>query len=152
VAGDDFYRVMDEDERAALSPAEGAARYYDWERLRDEALVPLRNRRSAMFCPYAWEANDLAGKVITVAPAPLVIVDFGWPGVDPAADPSFEDAVAAWRDRSGQLRDHLEAAAVTAEVEVLENGANAVHDCVGVVFEEHFHHLRYALRDLDRLG
>ena len=81
--------------------------------------------------------------------------DFGWPGVDPAADPSFEDAVAAWRDRSGQLRDHLdqlEAAAVTAEVEVLENGASAVHDCIGVVFEEHFQHLRYALRDLDRLG
>jgi hypothetical protein len=26
-----------------------------------------------------------------------------------------------------------------------------VHDCVGVVFEEHFEHLRYALRDLDRL-
>jgi hypothetical protein len=41
---------------------------------------------------------------------------------------------------------------VTAEVEVLENGASAVHDCIGVVFEEHFQHLRYALRDLDRLG
>jgi hypothetical protein len=34
--------------------------------------------------------------------------DFGWPGVDAAADPTFEDAVAAWRDRSGQLHDHLD--------------------------------------------
>jgi len=81
--------------------------------------------------------------------------DFGWPGVDDLADPTFEDAVAAWRDRSEQLRDHLddiEAEALTVEVTVLENGASAVHDCIGVVFEEHFQHLRYATRDLDRLG
>jgi DinB superfamily/Pentapeptide repeats (8 copies) len=81
--------------------------------------------------------------------------DFGWPGIDDFADPTFEDAAAAWHDRSGQLRDHLagiEPAALTVEVAVLENGAIAVHDCIGVVFEEHFHHLRYATRDLDRLG
>ena len=81
-------------------------------------------------------------------------VDFGWPGLDRAAAPSFEDAVAAWQDRAGKLRDHLddvEPAALTAEVEVLENGTSVVHDCIGVVFEEHFHHLRYATRDLDRL-
>jgi hypothetical protein len=29
VHGDDFYRVMDEDKRASLSPPEGAAQYYD---------------------------------------------------------------------------------------------------------------------------
>jgi hypothetical protein len=79
---------------------------------------------------------------------------FGWPGIDATAAPSFDDAVAAWRDRSRQLReyiDHVEAAALTATVEVLENGTTAVSDCIGVVFEEHFQHLRYALRDLDRL-
>lgn len=81
--------------------------------------------------------------------------DFDWPGIDGAADPTFEDAVAAWRDRSEELRDHLddiEPAALTVEVAVLENGASAVHDCIGVVLEEHFQHLRYATRDLDRLG
>lgn len=80
--------------------------------------------------------------------------DFGWPGLNTAADTTFEDAVAAWRGRSEQLRDHLagmQPAALTAEVEVLENGRTAVHDCIGVVFEEHFQHLRYATRDLDRL-
>jgi hypothetical protein len=79
--------------------------------------------------------------------------DFGWPGLDPTADPNFDDAVAAWRDRTKQLRDHLEdiePAALTVEVAVLENGASAVRDCIGVVFEEHFHHLRYAIRDLDQ--
>lgn len=81
--------------------------------------------------------------------------NFGWPGVDAAADPTFEEAVAAWRDRSGRLRDHLddlEPAALTVEVAVLENGASAVHDCISVVFEEHFQHLRHTTRDLDRLG
>lgn len=81
--------------------------------------------------------------------------DAGWPGLDADADPSFDDAVAAWRDRAGRLRDHLatiERAAIEAEVDVLENGTTAVHDCIGVVFEEHFQHLRYALRDLELLG
>jgi hypothetical protein len=81
--------------------------------------------------------------------------DFGWPGLDAAADPTFEEAVEAWRARSERLRDHLvdvEPAALTAEVDVLENGTSAVHDCIGVVFEEHFQHLRYAIRDLDRLS
>jgi hypothetical protein len=41
---------------------------------------------------------------------------------------------------------------LNADVTVLENGASAVHDCIGVVFEEHFQHLRYATRDLDRVG
>ena len=79
---------------------------------------------------------------------------FPWPGIDAGADPSFAVAVDAWRDRSTLLRDHLDtidAAALEVEVTVLENGQTAVHDCIGVVFEEHFQHLRYALRDLDRL-
>lgn len=81
--------------------------------------------------------------------------DFGWPDIDPAAAPGFEEAVAAWRDRAERLGAHLDGidlAATTVEVTVLENGPSAVHDCIGVVFEEHFQHLRYALRDLDRLG
>lgn len=82
-------------------------------------------------------------------------VDFGWPGLDAAADPTLDDAVAAWHDRVERLRGHLvalDAAAADAEVDVLENGPHAVRDCVGVVFEEHFEHLRYARRDLDLLG
>jgi hypothetical protein len=81
--------------------------------------------------------------------------DFGWPGIDHIADPTFEDAAAAWLDRWGQLRDYLEniePAKLKLDVAVLENGRTAVRDCIGVVFEEHFQHLRYATRDLDRLG
>ncbi len=81
--------------------------------------------------------------------------DYGWPGVERSADPTFEDAVAAWQDRAAKLRDHvadIETATLTRQVDVLENGETAVLDCIGVVFEEHFEHLRYATRDLDRLG
>ncbi len=81
--------------------------------------------------------------------------DYDWPGIDFSADPTFNDAVAAWRDRAGQLRDYvddIEPAALKVDVSVLENGPSAVHDCIGVVFEEHFQHLRYATRDLDRLA
>jgi hypothetical protein len=80
---------------------------------------------------------------------------FGWPGLDAAAVPTFDDAVTAWRDRAARLRDHLDgidSPALDVEVVVLENGPTAVHDCIGVVFEEHFQHLRYARRDLDQLG
>jgi len=81
--------------------------------------------------------------------------DFGWPGIDVTASATFDEAVAAWQDRSRQLRQYIdvvEPAALTATVDVLENGATPVLDCIGVVFEEHFQHLRYALRDLDRLA
>jgi hypothetical protein len=80
--------------------------------------------------------------------------DFPWPGVDSSRGATFEEALAAWRDRADRLRcyvDHVELDALGAEVTVLENGPHEVHDCIGVVFEEHFEHLRYALRDLDRL-
>ena len=81
--------------------------------------------------------------------------DFGWPGIDAEADPGFDQAVAAWKDRSRRLGEHLdgiEPAALDIDVEVLENGTSSVYDCIGVVFEEHFEHLRYATRDLDRLA
>ena len=78
-------------------------------------------------------------------------VDFGWPGIDPDAAPDLDTAVGAWQDRSDQLTEHLsriDASALEVVVGVLENGPQAVHDCIGVVFEEHFQHLRYARRDL----
>ena len=75
VHGDDFYRVMDEDERASLSPPEGAAHYYDWQRLRDEVLVPLRRGRPARFRPYDWDANAPADETVTIGPERLIIVE-----------------------------------------------------------------------------
>ncbi|GAC1595237.1 MAG: DinB family protein [Acidimicrobiales bacterium] len=81
--------------------------------------------------------------------------DFGWPGIDNSVTPTFEEACAAWKKRWNRLGEYLGdvgPSALEAQVVVLENGATEVHDCIGVVFEEHFEHLRYAARDLDHLG
>lgn len=82
-------------------------------------------------------------------------IDIPFPGLVLAAEPTFDEAVAVWRGCASRLREHLGQAApedLTAEVDVIENGPHAVYDCIGVVFEEHFHHLRYARRDLGRLA
>jgi hypothetical protein len=81
-------------------------------------------------------------------------IDFGWPGLDAGASPSFDEVVAVRRARHDRLRDYLEGvtdADLAIDVEVLENGTTPVRECVHVVFEEEFSHLRYARRDLDRL-
>jgi len=48
----------------------------DWERLRDQALVPLRAGQSATFQPYDWDADD--GRLAppkTIPAADVVILD-----------------------------------------------------------------------------
>lgn len=60
VHGDDFYRPMDPDERAALTPPEGYDRYFDWQRLRDEVLTPLATGHDAHYRRYDWPTGSLA--------------------------------------------------------------------------------------------
>ena len=77
--------------------------------------------------------------------------DFGWPGVDRDADPTFDDVLAARAQRSARLREYLDGvtpAELSREVEVLENGTTPVAECLYTVFEEEFEHNRYAVRDL----
>ncbi|WP_353940959.1 hypothetical protein ABII15_04505 [Streptomyces sp. HUAS MG91] len=76
VHGDDFYRPMDQAERAALTPAEGCDRYFDWQRLRDEVLLPLASGQAARYGRYDWETGALApGEVHTVARTGIVVVE-----------------------------------------------------------------------------
>jgi hypothetical protein len=116
----------------------------------------VQTLRHLVFATDKWFTVPVAGEAFhPIGLANSGSVDFGWPGLDAAAAPTFDDAVAAWRRRSDRLREHLtsiEPTALDVEVDVLENGPHAVHDCIGVVFEEHFEHLRYALRDLDLLA
>jgi hypothetical protein len=80
--------------------------------------------------------------------------DFGWPGLDLDAAPSFGQVLAVRRARAARLRSYLEVVTpdeLTRVVDVLENGPHEVHDCIAVVFEEEFQHDRYAVRDLARL-
>jgi hypothetical protein len=78
-------------------------------------------------------------------------VDFQWPGLDSTAAPSYDEVLAARAQRADRFRawlDELEAADLTRQVEVLENGTATVQDCVFTVLEEEFEHNRYADRDL----
>ncbi len=82
-------------------------------------------------------------------------VDFGWPGLDPDANPSLDDVLAVRADRSAKFRDFLRTLTpedMTREITVLENGVVPLNECVYTVFEEEFEHHRYAVRDLAHLG
>jgi uridine kinase len=72
---DDFYRPMLETERQALSPREGFSSMFDWQRLRDEVLAPLRAGRAAHYHPYDWQRGMLASREVEVRPRGLVIVE-----------------------------------------------------------------------------
>ena len=81
-------------------------------------------------------------------------VDFPWPGLDYDLTPSFSEALAVRADRAIRFRDYLGSVATTdfsRPVDVLENGAHPLQECLFTVFEEEFWHHRYAQRDLAQL-
>ncbi len=53
----------------------GLGQYYDWRRLRAQALEPLRARRSATFRRFDWERGSGLGGLVTVSPAGLVLLE-----------------------------------------------------------------------------
>ena len=71
---DDFYRTMTAEERRGVGPRDSYERYFDWTRLLEEAIEPLRRRRHARFRRYDWERNRL-GEWRELAPANVVIVE-----------------------------------------------------------------------------
>lgn len=68
----------------------GAAmrQYYDWRRIRTEALAPLRAGRRATFAPFDWTAGHGVTGSVTVEPADVVLLE----GVFAAA-PELADLV-----------------------------------------------------------
>jgi hypothetical protein len=77
--------------------------------------------------------------------------DFGWPGLDSSADPTFDEVLAVRAQRATRLHAYLQGVTpedLRREAEVLENGSTPVLECLYTVFEEEFEHNRYALRDL----
>ncbi len=58
-----------------VSPADPLASYYDWRRLRAEALVPLRAGGPAAFRRYDWQLDELRGPRGLVVPRPVVILE-----------------------------------------------------------------------------
>ncbi|MEY4338874.1 MAG: hypothetical protein RLZ14_724 [Actinomycetota bacterium] len=78
-----------------------------------------------------------------------------WPGLEPGAEPTFDEVLAARARHSATFGDFiasLDFAELPETVEVPENGTVPAVMCFHVVLEEEFEHLRYALRDLDLMA
>ena len=76
VTGDDFYRDIPEEHRWALTAAEGVEEYFDWQRLRHEALEPLRAGRRAQYHPFSWlPEGGLGDQMVTVQPTPVIVLE-----------------------------------------------------------------------------
>jgi uridine kinase len=71
---DDFYRPMQEAERASLDTAASYQRYYDWQRLEAQILIPLTNGQISHYQTYNWVTNQL-DVWATVAPDGVVVVE-----------------------------------------------------------------------------
>lgn len=103
VRGDDFYRIMDEGVRAKLAPAEGVELYYDWQRMRDEVLLPLRGGTLAEYNPYDWDSGRLASRFVKVPAAAVIVLEglfVSRPELQPLVDRSvLVDTPAAVRRR-----------------------------------------------------
>jgi len=99
---DDFFRP-------GGGPGRGLDRYYDWRRLRAQALEPLRARRGAVFRRFDWDRGSGLGGQVTVNPAGLVLLE----GVF-SASPQLADLVdrtvfvdTAERERLRRLRGRI---------------------------------------------
>lgn len=76
VTGDDFYRDLSELERLSLNASEGVQLYFDWERLRDEVLGPLRRGRSATYFPFDWVAgHGMTKAAVHLAPSRFIVLE-----------------------------------------------------------------------------
>jgi len=71
---DDFYRPLIGAQYAHLTPEEAYENYFDWRRLRDEALIPLRDRRRALYQRYDWTTDRLTDW-IEIEPRQIVLVE-----------------------------------------------------------------------------
>lgn len=74
VHGDDFYRPMSDLDRWRLDSEAGYHRYFDWQRLQGQVLVPLSAQRAARYQAYDWVSGHL-GAWHEVVPGGLVIVE-----------------------------------------------------------------------------
>lgn len=75
VEGDDFYRDMPEGERVRLGPEEGYEHYFDWQRLLDEVITPVRAKREVLrYQRYDWD-NQALGVWVEQAMPDVVIVE-----------------------------------------------------------------------------
>jgi len=107
IAVDDFYRDEPEDVRLSYDAALGVRRYFDWERMVREAILPLRAGVAARYRPFDWQAGHGLGDVVTIEPASVVIVE-GVYSARPELRPLLDVAVLVQAPADSRLRRRRE--------------------------------------------
>lgn len=106
VHGDDFYRPMPVKERLLLGPRDGYDQYFDWQRLRDQVLVPLNSGRAAHYQRYDWPTGALAAGELHHIPRSGIVIVEGVYAARPELAGYYDLAVLSscpHRHRRGQL-------------------------------------------------
>jgi uridine kinase len=107
IEGDDFYRDQPDGTRAALDAAGGYERYFDWERLRDEVLVPVREgHRVLRHRRYDWERARLGARV--EQPMPDIVIVEGVYTLRPQLAGLVDLKVFVATDEATRLRRQLD--------------------------------------------
>src|SRR5258708_11273244 len=71
---DDFFRPLNEHPVARFSAEKLYELYFPWDRMRDEALIPLHRGETAKFQRYDWSTDRLMDW-ISLEPAEIVLVE-----------------------------------------------------------------------------
>ena len=115
----------------------------------------VQTLRHLVFATDKWFTTPILGGEFDPMGLPNTgSLEFPWPGLDRAADPTFAEVLAVRRDRAARLEEYLadlDAGTLVETRDVLENGKAPVQACLHVVFEEEMAHRGYATRDLDAL-
>jgi uridine kinase len=108
---DHFYLPLNEYRAGRLTPDEAYRRYFPWERMRDEALTPLRRGQTARYQRHDWETDRL-DQWVTVEPDEIVLVEGVYsarPEIRPLIDLAiFVETPRDERRRRMLSRGHLE--------------------------------------------
>lgn len=108
-----------------------------------------------------WLRRAVLGVTEPFHPLGMPHVEYETDGYDmtvfATGTPSFEDVLAARRDRAGMVRDFLAEVTVEELAVPRSNPWDPSHpettlSCVQVILEEEWEHLRFALRDLDAIA
>ncbi len=99
---DDFYRPLIDAQYSRLTPEEAYENYFDWQRLRDEALIPLRGGKSARYRRYDWSTDRIA-EWIEVESREIVLVE-GVFSTRPELRPLLDVAIFIETPREERIR------------------------------------------------
>ncbi len=99
---DDFYRPLLSAQYSRLTAEAAYQDYFDWQRLRDEALMPLRSGVIARYQRYDWASDQLA-EWIEIEPREIVLVE-GVFSTRPELRPMIDVAIFIETPRDERMR------------------------------------------------